>query len=330
MKLLVANRGEIAIRIMRGAAELQIATVAVAPEDDAGSLHTGKADEVVTLTGIGTAAYLDIAQLIAVAKETGCDAVHPGYGFLSENAELARSCEAAGLTFIGPRVETLELFGDKARARIAATAVDVPIIRGIDHAVSLEEAVVFFDELDAYLGPSRGSSGEPSSTDFVTMDLPTIVDEFAERFDALPPAFPERPDYRVLVSSGTLVAASVVIGQLLLDVDEDGAIRVAVEGNAEVGAGAPHRGPDVFEVRGVQRVRGMVGEATVRLEVQALHLEGQPLQEGLETHRRHAVPAVDGHLETRTFAPNAENVLHVARGDLEGSDLATARARRAE
>jgi acetyl/propionyl-CoA carboxylase alpha subunit len=152
MKLLVANRGEIAIRIMRGAAELEIATVAVAPEDDAGSLHTGKADEVVTLTGIGTAAYLDIAQLIAVAKDMGCDAIHPGYGFLSENAELARSCEEAGLTFIGPRVETLELFGDKARARVAATAVDVPIIRGIDHAVSQAEAAAFFEEL----GEGRG------------------------------------------------------------------------------------------------------------------------------------------------------------------------------
>ena len=147
MKLLVANRGEIAIRIIRAAAELGIPTVAVAPEDDAGSLHTGKADEVVTLKGVGTAAYLDIEQLVAVARDSGCDAVHPGYGFLAENADFARRCAEAGLTFIGPRVETIELFGDKPRARIAAAAVDVPIIRGIDHAVSPEEATAFFDGL---------------------------------------------------------------------------------------------------------------------------------------------------------------------------------------
>ncbi len=147
MKLLVANRGEIAIRIMRAAAELGIATVSVAPKDDAGSLHTGKADEAVTLDGIGAAAYLDIDQIIKVARDTGCDAIHPGYGFLAENAELARHCEAAGITFIGPRVDNLVLFGDKARARIAATAAGVPIIRGLDHAVTLDEASAFFSEL---------------------------------------------------------------------------------------------------------------------------------------------------------------------------------------
>ncbi len=147
MKLLIANRGEIAIRIMRAAVELQIPTVSVAPLDDAGSLHTGKADEAVTLEGTGTAAYLDIEQLVAVADASGCDAVHPGYGFLAENAEFARRCAEAGLTFIGPRVDTLDLFGDKAEARRAAAAADVPIIRGLDHAVTAEEAAAFFDEL---------------------------------------------------------------------------------------------------------------------------------------------------------------------------------------
>ena len=148
MKLLVANRGEIAIRIMRAAAELDIATVAVAPRDDAGALHTGKAGEAVTLDGRGTAAYLDIEQIVAVARDTGCDAVHPGYGFLAENAELAARCVDAGLTFVGPREDTLRLFGDKAHARSAASAAGVPVIRGIDHAVSVEEAAMFFDALD--------------------------------------------------------------------------------------------------------------------------------------------------------------------------------------
>ena len=149
MKILVANRGEIAIRVMRAAAELSLETVAVAPADDAGSLHTGKATESVTLEGVGAAAYLDMEQLVAVAKQTGCDAVHPGYGFLSENADFAVQCEAAGLIYVGPSVESLRLFGDKANARAAAVEAGVPIIRGIDHAVSLQEAQEFFASLGA-------------------------------------------------------------------------------------------------------------------------------------------------------------------------------------
>ena len=164
MKLLVANRGEIAIRIIRAAAELNIATVAVAPRDDAGSLHTGKAEEAVTLEGTGTAAYLDMEQIIAVARQSGCSAIHPGYGFLAENADFARRCRSEGLIFVGPRVDTLELFGDKARARVAATAAGVPIIRGLDHAVSLDEATAFFDELGKgmIIKAARGGGGRGS------------------------------------------------------------------------------------------------------------------------------------------------------------------------
>ena len=113
-RLLVANRGEIAIRVMRTAAELGIRTVAMHSADDAQSLHTRCADEVRALDGSGVAAYLDAAQLVAVAREAGCDAIHPGYGFLSENASFARLCADAGLLFVGPRPATLELFGDKA------------------------------------------------------------------------------------------------------------------------------------------------------------------------------------------------------------------------
>src|ERR1700677_2919408 len=99
-KLLIANRGEIAIRIARTAAEMGLATVAVYAEDDAASLHTRRADEAVALKGVGAAAYLDIEGIVVAAKTTGCDAVHPGYGFLSENATFARACAAAGLTFV--------------------------------------------------------------------------------------------------------------------------------------------------------------------------------------------------------------------------------------
>ena len=147
MKLLVANRGEIAIRLMRAAAELDIPTVAIAPADDASALHTVKADEAVTLPGSGPAAYLNIAEVVKAAKDTGCDAVHPGYGFLAENGDFARACDDAGITYVGPSASMLELFGDKARARAAATEAGVPIIRGIDHAVSPAEAAAFFAEL---------------------------------------------------------------------------------------------------------------------------------------------------------------------------------------
>ena len=96
-KVLVANRGEIAIRVMRAAADLGVATVAVHPADDVASLHTHMADEVRQIQGRGAAAYLDSDQLVAVALETGCDSVHPGYGFLAENPEFAAACETAGL-----------------------------------------------------------------------------------------------------------------------------------------------------------------------------------------------------------------------------------------
>src|SRR5580698_10699106 len=93
-----------------------IATVAVFPEDDAASLHTRRADEAVALTGVGAAAYLDIAQIVAVAEASGCEAVHPGYGFLSENPAFAAACADAGLIFVGPSPKTLALFGDKTSA----------------------------------------------------------------------------------------------------------------------------------------------------------------------------------------------------------------------
>ncbi|MBS0560398.1 MAG: carbamoyl-phosphate synthase large subunit, partial [Proteobacteria bacterium] len=147
-KLLIANRGEIAIRIARAAADLGIPTVAVHSEDDAASLHLRAADAAVALPGRGAAAYLDIEAVVAAALSAGCDAVHPGYGFLSERADFARACDAAGLTFVGPDAAHLDLCGDKARARQAAFAADVPVIRGIDRPVTLDDARDFFASLD--------------------------------------------------------------------------------------------------------------------------------------------------------------------------------------
>jgi len=146
--LLIANRGEIAIRVMRAAADLGIRTVAVYPDDDAASLHIRKADESRPLTGEGVSAYLDGEQMIATAKEAGCDAIHPGYGFLSENANFARRCTEEGITFVGPRAELLELFGDKVRARSVAAEHDVPVLPGTSGSTSLEGVQDFFAGLD--------------------------------------------------------------------------------------------------------------------------------------------------------------------------------------
>jgi acetyl/propionyl-CoA carboxylase alpha subunit/acetyl-CoA carboxylase carboxyltransferase component len=139
-KLLIANRGEVAIRVEQAAAELGIPTVAIYSDDDARSLHVARATQAVALGAAGPAAYLDGERIVAIARDAGCDAVHPGYGFLSESAGFARACLAAGLTFVGPRPEALELFGDKAAARRFAAGCQVPTLPGTQRATSLAEA----------------------------------------------------------------------------------------------------------------------------------------------------------------------------------------------
>jgi len=150
-RVLIANRGEVAIRIARACAELGLEAVAVHADDDRAALHVVKADRAVALPGRGVAAYLDAGALVAAARAAGCDAVHPGYGFLSENAAFARACIAAGLTFVGPAPEALELFGDKVRALALAASCDVPIAAGSAGAVTLDEARTFLDRL----GPGK-------------------------------------------------------------------------------------------------------------------------------------------------------------------------------
>ena len=148
-KLLIANRGEIAIRIARAAADSGLATVAIYPADDAASLHVRSADEAREIPGRGARAYLDIEAVIAAAKAAGCDALHPGYGFLSENTGLARRCAEEKITFVGPSPEALDLFGDKAKAKALAKTCGVPIIAGTSGATSLDEAKAFFTSLGA-------------------------------------------------------------------------------------------------------------------------------------------------------------------------------------
>ena len=133
-KILIANRGEIAIRVMRAATELGKRTVAVYAMEDKLSLHRFKADEAYQigegLSPVG--AYLSISEVIRVAKMSGADAIHPGYGLLSENPEFVEACDAAGIVFIGPRAETMRALGDKASARRVAMAAGVPVIPATD------------------------------------------------------------------------------------------------------------------------------------------------------------------------------------------------------
>src|SRR5688572_18873717 len=137
-KLLVANRSEIAIRVFRAATELGLRTVAIYAQEDRLSVHRFKADEAY-LVGEGkgpVGAYLDIPGIVALAKEKGVDLIHPGYGFLSENAQFARACEEAGITFVGPKAELLELMGDKVAARALAKKVNVPTLPGTEEPLA--------------------------------------------------------------------------------------------------------------------------------------------------------------------------------------------------
>src|SRR6478672_12379886 len=140
-KLLALNRGEIATPIFRAATELGFRTVAVFSQEDRLSLHRFKADEAY-LIGQGKGpvqAYLDVDGIVALAAEKEVDAIHPGYGFLSENAALPRACEKAGITFIGPSAELLDLLGDKTAARRLAQKAGVPVVPGTEKPVSSPE-----------------------------------------------------------------------------------------------------------------------------------------------------------------------------------------------
>ena len=126
-KLLIANRGEIAIRIARAAADMGLPTVAVYSEDDGRSLHLRAADECRALPGQGAGSYLNVEAVIAAATASGCDAIHPGYGFLAESSYLAEICEACNIKFIGPGPQAIRLMGDKSRAKKAMIKAGVPV-----------------------------------------------------------------------------------------------------------------------------------------------------------------------------------------------------------
>lgn len=180
-KVLVANRGEIAIRVFRACIELNIRTVAIYSKEDSSSLHRYKADEAY-LVGEGKKpidAYLDIEGIIEIAKESDVDAIHPGYGFLSENIDFAKRCEEEGIIFIGPKSEHLDMFGDKVKAREQAIKANIPVIPGSDGPVNSLEDVRDFGVTHGFpiiIKASLGGGGRG-------MRIVNSVDEVAEAYD---------------------------------------------------------------------------------------------------------------------------------------------------
>lgn len=147
-KILIANRGEIAVRIVRACAEMGVRSVAIYTEPDRYALHVKRADEAYSLGEDPLAGYLSPARIVNLALETGCDAIHPGYGFLSENPEFARLCEQKGITFIGPSSDVILKMGDKTQARDSMRAAGVPITPGsAGNLANIEEAIVVAQEI---------------------------------------------------------------------------------------------------------------------------------------------------------------------------------------
>ena len=148
-KVLIANRGEIAVRIIRACRELGIRTVAVFSEADRGALHAQIADEAVCIGPAATKdSYLNISAILAACELTGADAVHPGFGFLSENAQFANTCRRCGVAFVGPNAESIEMMGDKARAKDTMKKAGVPVVPGSDGVIkTLEEAYEVADAI---------------------------------------------------------------------------------------------------------------------------------------------------------------------------------------
>ncbi len=176
-KVLIANRGEIALRIIRACKELEIGSVAIFSEVDVEGIWVRKADECYPIMGDLIQAYLDYDRIISIAKKADCDAIHPGYGFLSENADFAKACEDNGIIFIGPKPEHIELFGDKMASKVAMKKVGVPVLEGTDEPiVSINEGEKIAREIGfpviikaAFGGGGRGMRIVKAEKDFKEM-----------------------------------------------------------------------------------------------------------------------------------------------------------------
>ena len=162
-KILIANRGEIAVRIIRACKEMGIKSVAVYSEADKKALHTELASETVCIgKAASSESYLNMERIISAALVTGCDAIHPGFGFLSENPQFARMVEKCGLTFIGPNPDVMEKMGNKAEAIHSMKEAGVPIVPGSYKAVSMEEGHKIADEIGypVLIKASMGGGGK--------------------------------------------------------------------------------------------------------------------------------------------------------------------------
>ena len=179
-KILIANRGEIALRIIRACKELEIKSVVIFSEEDVNGVWVAKADECYPIVGNSVDAYLKYNKIIDIAKKTNCDAIHPGYGFLSESAEFAQECEDNSLIFIGPKPQHIELFGDKMASKEAMKKVGVPVVEGINTPITdMEEGKKIAQKIGypiiikaAFGGGGRG------------MRIVHFADDFANMFES--------------------------------------------------------------------------------------------------------------------------------------------------
>ncbi|RMG29493.1 MAG: acetyl-CoA carboxylase biotin carboxylase subunit [Gammaproteobacteria bacterium] len=188
-KLLIANRGEIAVRIVRACQEMGIRSVAVYTDADRHALHVKKADEAYHIGPDSVAGYLNIHRIVNIARAAGCDAVHPGYGFLSENAEFARTCARRGLRFVGPDAEVIRRMGDKIEARRVMQAAGVPVVPGSDGNVeSLDEALAVAEEIGypVMLKATAGGGGRGirrcETTDQLRRNYERVISESRKAF----------------------------------------------------------------------------------------------------------------------------------------------------
>lgn len=187
-KILIANRGEIAVRIIRACAEMGIRSVAIYSEADRFALHVKKADESYCIGSEPVAGYLNVYALVDLAAATGCDAIHPGYGFLSENAQFARACTERGLIFIGPKADVIQRMGDKTEARNAMIAAGIPVTPGSGNLNSIEEALAVSAEIGypVMLKATSGGGGRGirrcDSADELQRNYQRVISEATKAF----------------------------------------------------------------------------------------------------------------------------------------------------
>ncbi|NVK39218.1 MAG: acetyl-CoA carboxylase biotin carboxylase subunit [Gammaproteobacteria bacterium] len=188
-KLLIANRGEIALRIVRACAEMGVRSVAIYTEPDRYGLHVKRADEAYSLGEDPLSGYLDPQRIVNLALETGCDSIHPGYGFLSENAEFARLCEQAGIIFVGPKSTVIDRMGDKTAARDSMRAAGVPITPGsegnlkdVEEAIKLAEEIGYPVMIKATSGGGGRGIRRCDSEDELRQQYPRVISEATKAF----------------------------------------------------------------------------------------------------------------------------------------------------